>query len=117
MDTKWIFIKFSSVGRHAKYISFTFNQFKSLKLSNTLGNLIYGGCDKSFTVTPDGGLIYLCKSARGYWNANAEDRPILYLKQGKLNVTLRPEPTLNKAGKIIKSRSSRNSPLSNRIKQ
>jgi len=89
------------------------------KLNNISGksNLIYGGCDKSFTVTPDGGLIYLCKSARGYWNANAEDRPILYLKQGKLNVTLRPEPTLNKAGKIIKSRSSRNSPLSNRIKQ
>ena len=88
-----------------------------IKISNTLGNLIYGGCDKSFTVTPDGGLIYLCKSARGYWNANVENRPILYLKQGKLNVTLYPEPTLNKAGKIIKSRSSRNSPLSNRIKQ
>ena len=83
-----------------------------------LGNLIYGGCDKSFsTATPDGGLIYLCKSARWYWNANVANRPMLYLKQGKLNVTLRPEPTLNKAGKIIKSRSSRNSPLSNRIKQ
>ena len=86
-----------------------------------LGNLIYGGCDKSFTretftVTPGGGLIYLCKRAREYWNANAENRPILYLKQGKLNITLTPEPTLNKAGKIIKSRSSRNSPLSNRIK-
>ena len=73
------------------------------KINYYLGYFIYRGCDKSFTITPDGGLIYLCKSARGYWNENPENRPVLYLKQGKLNVTLHPEPTTNKAGKIIKS--------------